>query len=149
MLEEHKQALFKSVLLRLPANLYNNSIVSHPQQRKNFFLSKPRLVTTHFNGYFMQILNCKITYGQKSTPETLFPKENCYFQIMQFWLLLVTKQPRSRPSKIFHIFTCICLIFVPSIRALVVVSIKRYFLHPNSCSDREFCPKITKNINFH
>ena len=42
---------------------------------------------------------------------------------------------------IFKISTCICLIVVPSIRALVVVSIKRYFLHSNSCSDREFLSK--------
>ena len=44
----------------------------------------------------------------------------------------------------FYIFrrsTCICLIIVPSVRALVVVSIKRYFLHSNSCSDREFLSK--------
>ena len=64
--------------------------------------------------------------------------------IMQFWLLLVTKQPKSRPSKMFYIFrrsTCICHIIVPSVRALVVVSIKRYFLHSNSCSDREFLSK--------
>ena len=64
--------------------------------------------------------------------------------IMQFWLLLVTKQPKSRPSKMFYIFrrsTCICLIIVPSVRALVVVSIKRYFLHSNSCSDRKFLSK--------
>ena len=44
----------------------------------------------------------------------------------------------------FYIFrrsTCKCLIIVPSVRALVVVSIKRYFLHSNSCSDREFLSK--------
>ena len=64
--------------------------------------------------------------------------------IMQFWLLLVTKQPKSRPSKVFYIFrrsTCICQIIVPSVRTLVLVSIKRYFLHSNSCSDREFLSK--------
>jgi len=30
---------------------------------------------------------------------------------------------------------------VPNISTLVVVSIKRYFLHSNSCSDREFVSK--------
>ena len=44
----------------------------------------------------------------------------------------------------FYIFsrsTCICLIIVVSIRASVLVSIKRHFLHSNSCFDRKFLSK--------
>ena len=71
--------------------------------------------------------------------------------IMQFWLLTVTKLAKSRPSKMLYIFirsTCICLIVVLTIRAVVGVFMRSISYIQIDVPIGNVSPKITKKLHF-